>query len=499
VVSYTYDLKGNRIAKTLANGVSASYGYDDANRLLSLVHSNSVGLFARFDYALNKVGNRTNKTVTTPAVVLNENYTYDAIDQIAAVAYATNAVPMRNVSYQYDAVGNRTQTTEDGSPTGYTANDLNQYTVVDGSSLGYDTKGNLTSTTGGILGNWTYTYDAQNRLVSASGGPSSVTASFAYDARNRCVARTANNVTTYLLWDDWSLIEERDTTGTLQARYIHGAQIDEILLRETPNSQLPTPIYYHHDALGSTVALTDSQGLIAESYAYDAFGTPSFFDSSFNPQPSSLLNNRFLFTGREFLADLGLHDYRNRFYSQVLGRFLQTDPIGFGAEDVNLYRYVGNEPVNLDDPHGLFGEGSHGTATSDWDRGHSDFMGSDRFDWTREDTGFWSHPYNPVTGTPRHFQPLDVSIRQVNSAIGRCNKAAFESAMHRMQDYWTHYRNTYRTYATAGHLFSGTSPDRDKWAWRMANNATQHMLNKWNAHCCECKGKWYRRDSGHCK
>jgi RHS repeat-associated protein len=44
----------------------------------------------------------------------------------------------------------------------------------------------------------------------------------------------------------------------------------------------------------------------------------------------------------------------NRSYSTTLGRFLQTDPIRFRAGDINLYRYVANNPVNLVDPLGLF-------------------------------------------------------------------------------------------------------------------------------------------------
>jgi RHS repeat-associated protein len=62
-----------------------------------------------------------------------------------------------------------------------------------------------------------------------------------------------------------------------------------------------------------------------------------------------------LFTGREWLSQVDLYDYRNRVYSASLGRFLQTDPIRFAARDVNIYRYVSNRPVNLADPTGEFG------------------------------------------------------------------------------------------------------------------------------------------------
>ena len=61
----------------------------------------------------------------------------------------------------------------------------------------------------------------------------------------------------------------------------------------------------------------------------------------------------FAFTGREFDAESGLYFYRLRYYNAVTGRFLQEDPIGFGAGDANVYRYVFNNPVNLIDPAGL--------------------------------------------------------------------------------------------------------------------------------------------------
>ncbi len=100
------------------------------------------------------------------------------------------------------------------------------------------------------------------------------------------------------------------------------------------------------------MALTGATGEVLESYLYDAFGAAQIFDSSFSPLASSLQNNRFLFTGREWLAEAGLYDYRNRVYSPSLGRFLQTDPIRFAAGDINIYRYVSNNPINLIDPTG---------------------------------------------------------------------------------------------------------------------------------------------------
>jgi len=124
--------------------------------------------------------------------------------------------------------------------------------------------------------------------------------------------------------------------------------VDELLAKITTAGV----VYYHADALGSTVALTNETGNLVESYAYDAFGTPSIRNGSGLNLPVSGFENRFLFTGRELLRDAGIYDYRNRVYSSSLGRFLQTDPIRFQAGDVNLYRYVGNNPINWTDPLG---------------------------------------------------------------------------------------------------------------------------------------------------
>jgi RHS repeat-associated protein len=152
------------------------------------------------------------------------------------------------------------------------------------------------------------------------------------------------------VWDGWQLAEERAADNALVARYVHGQGPDEIISR---TDAIGAALYYHHDGLGNTLALTDTTGQVVERYSYDAFGKAHIFDAAFSPLPASLQNNRFLFTGREWIAELNLYDYRNRVYSAELGRFLQTDPIRFNAGDVNVYRYVRNSVNNYGDPIGL--------------------------------------------------------------------------------------------------------------------------------------------------
>ena len=112
--------------------------------------------------------------------------------------------------------------------------------------------------------------------------------------------------------------------------------------------------YYYQDASGSTSHLTDANGNLLEWYRYDLQGTPIVYDTNNNQLSTSNYSVRHLFTGQRWYQDVGLYDLRNRFYSPDIGRFLQPDPVGFGGDATNLYRYCGNNPVNYGDPTGEY-------------------------------------------------------------------------------------------------------------------------------------------------
>ena len=351
VVTYTYDLNGNRIKKVFENGTQTLDSLDDVNRILNVDNRKGTISFARFDYGYDNINRRTFMQRDNSK---GDVYSYDAIDQVTKVLYdATNPGtnpqnPAITESFDWDPVGNRNKLTINATSTLYTTNILNEYIKVDTNSLKYDQTGNLTNYDG-----WTYQYDAQNRLITASKGTTTV--AFAYDATNRCVKRTINGTVTFFYYNDWNLIEERNSTDVLKETHINGAQVDEILKKIAP--ALPT-VYYHYDALGSVVSLTNQTGTVVEKYNYNVFGLPTIKNGSGTIITASAFGNAFMFTGREYIQELKLYAYRNRMYSPALGRFLQTDPMGVGV-DYDLYRYVDNNPVNMIDPLGTCSEATH--------------------------------------------------------------------------------------------------------------------------------------------
>ena len=180
---------------------------------------------------------------------------------------------------------------------------------------------------------------------------------FGHDPLGRCVKRWDSLGTTYLYYDTWNLITESASATQPLRQYIHGARVDEIVWSKVVASGAQA--YHHYDARTHCMMLTGTAQNIIEQYDYDAFGRVYAYNASGTPltvsgRPGSPYGNRFLFTGREWLWDLGVYDYRHRHYNPELGRFLQPDPKHFGAGDYNLYRYCHNDPVNHVDPTGLW-------------------------------------------------------------------------------------------------------------------------------------------------
>jgi RHS repeat-associated protein len=274
---------------------------------------------------------------------------YDLADQVTAVKLDIanpDTAGAGSPTIVYDANGNRTSFAPYGTAYTYAPNNLNQYdSRTPGSSASYDATGNMTTGLEASL----YTYDAQNRLISATKNGTTVT--FKYDALNRLVIRTINGARYDNIWDGWNLLLTYTTPGNAWIKACWHGPGGMLAEWSTGTS---TKLCYS-DASGSTTHLADkTTGALLEWYRYDLDGTPIVYAPDDTVRTGgSIYDTRHLFTGQQWYSELGLYDLRNRFYSADIGRFLQPDPIGFEGDRTNLYRYCRNNPIKRSDPFGL--------------------------------------------------------------------------------------------------------------------------------------------------
>lgn len=207
----------------------------------------------------------------------------------------------------------------------------------------------------------TFTYDSENRLLTGS-APTAVT--LTYDPLGRLQTSAAGGATTTFLYAGASLAAEYNGLTVLR-RYVPGPGVDEPLVWYE-GSGTTSRRWLSTDDTGSVIGYSDSTGASDAIYGYGPNGEPGAWSGS-----------RYSYTGQIMIPEAQLYYYKARAYDPILGRFLQTDPVGYAAGDMNLYGYVENDPINATDPTGTLtytcwegcDEYSAGIGSGSWDAG----------------------------------------------------------------------------------------------------------------------------------
>jgi RHS repeat-associated protein len=350
-ISYAHNQAGQRIERAYSNNASDTYSYDNAGRLSGITTHNdqSPGILNQQDFAYDL---RDRRIWSMRDNAYGDTYDYQADGQLTEFKTEvwrpdinTNHTGQINYNFNYDPNGNRIAHTENTKTTTYNANARNEYTGYSDGLITSDERGNVSWWFDGMGMDCDYVYDAENRLVAAI-AIGWVEYRFEYDAEGRLAIVTRNGQKEYRHYDGHRL------TG----RWIAGQGWVEINTWGAGTTEIvaSNAHFYHHDPMGSPIALTDMEtGQITERYKYDAYGNVFIFNAAWESRLAMDSVNRWLFTGQEWFSDLDLYNFKNRFYHPALGRFMQQDPLRFEAGDLNLYRYCFNNPINLTDPFGL--------------------------------------------------------------------------------------------------------------------------------------------------
>jgi RHS repeat-associated protein len=349
--AFSYDERGRLAGVVDGAGGRFGFGFDDADRVVSISRPNGVTDRLAWDPTSGELASRVSSSAAG-STLASATYGYDAsgrrtsltdLDGTHAFSYDDlgrltgvdhpGGSPLADETYSYDPGGNRTSWP--GTAAGQAVYDASHRLTRDGTyAYTYDGEGRLATRTVRATGaTTTFTWSPRGELLSVR-APDGRTTSYTYDPLGRRIAVDDAGSVRRFAWDGSNPVAEYDGSGALVATHTVSPDAGFVLGSQRGGAAS----YQLQDGLGTTVATTDASGEVTGRTAWSAFGVPA----------GDVADATFGFTGHQYDASTGMHYARARYLDPGLGRFVSEDP----APSLNPYPYVGNDPCNLVDPSG---------------------------------------------------------------------------------------------------------------------------------------------------
>ncbi len=342
--TYTYYDNGSTQSVVYHDGSREDYTYYPNGRLWTLKNKKADGtILDEYVYEYDAAGNQTKKTDSKGIT----RYTYDMLNRLETVTEPDGTV----TSYTFDRSGNRATEivvkANDRRVNTYTYNEQNRLTTVTTKLNGvstttteyvYDNNGNQLTTAVNGTTTATNTYDELNQLISTL--TNGTTVNMRYNGEGYRVEKSVSGAVTKYLYEYDKVVLELDGSGNQTGRNVYGTN----LLMRTADG---TTYYYMYNGHADVTALLTTDGTIAGTYYYDAFGNIT--------EQTGDVNNSITYAGYQYDEETGLYYLNARMYDPKIARFLQEDTYRGQQNDplsLNLYTYCANEPIKYWDPTG---------------------------------------------------------------------------------------------------------------------------------------------------
>jgi RHS repeat-associated protein len=330
-MSITRDPQNGRITSTQLGNVTTSQTYNGAGELESYQAKFGSNVLFQTHYVRDSLGRISELTETVQGNTKVMRYGYDVAGRLEKVWRNDTLIS----TYSYDANGNRLSHTSLAGTVNATYDEQDRLLTHGSATYGYTLTGDLAFKTVGS-DSTRYFYDALGSLVRAH-LPHGDVIDYVVDGQNRRVVKRINGRTAHVLLYENQLhpIAELDSLGNVTSRFTYATKgnVPEYIVKAGKIYRVIT------DHLGSVLLVVDqTTGVVEQTMAYGEFGDV-LYDSNPGFQP-------FGFAGGLYDTQTKLIRFGARDYDAGIGRWARKDPIRFLSDDVNLYAYCLNDPLN---------------------------------------------------------------------------------------------------------------------------------------------------------